>query len=85
MNVSEALKVEKPAVQGPLIVFGKLNFKSISEPVTLEVTALDEDTAYLFRDKLNQSSHFKDVEIITGFSKLSDGRVKFQIRFTVIL
>jgi len=85
VNVSEALKVEKPAVQGPLIVFGKLNFKSISEPVTLEVTALDEDTAYLFRDKLNQSSHFKDVEIITGFSKLSDGRVKFQIRFTVIL
>ncbi len=85
VNITEDLKSSKPAVTEPLIIFGKLKFKSVSDPATLDVSAIDEETANLFKSKLEESANFYNVQIISGFTKTGDGRVKFQIRFFVSL
>lgn len=85
VGVTEALKSAKPAAKEPLITFGRLEFKSISDPATLEVSAFDEETANLFRDKLEDSPNFYNVQIVSGMTKTDDGRVKFSIRFSVSL
>ncbi len=85
VNVTDAVKAIKPVAKGPIITFGRLDFTSVSDPATLEVSALDEEVANFFKNKLEQSPNFHDVEIISGFKKLDNGMVRFSIRFWVSL
>lgn len=85
VDVSQSLQQQKPEVKSPLIIFGKLTFKSVNDIVSLDVSALDEDTANLFRSKLDQSPNFDQVQIIPPVIKTEDGRVKFTIQFFVKL
>lgn len=85
VSVTEGLKSAKPAAKEPLIIFGRLEFKSISDPATLEVSALDEETMNLFKTKLEEAPNFYNVQIISGMTKTDDGRVKTLLRFYVTL
>ena len=85
VGVTEALKNAKPAAKGPLVVFGRLDFKSISDPVTLEVSALDEETMNIFKSKLEEAPNFYNVQIVSGMTHTDDGRVKTLLRFYVTL
>ena len=84
-SASQQLDASKPEATEPLVIFGNINFTSISEPVTLEVSAVDRDTAFLFRNLLEASPSFYNVSIISNVVDSTDGRVRFTIQFSVSL
>ncbi|MBI1839210.1 MAG: hypothetical protein HYR95_02890 [Candidatus Colwellbacteria bacterium] len=84
--VSREIKLVKPVAKGELLVFKKINFKSKSEQVVVEVSALDRETIFLFEDKLAVSPSFSQVEIPSdSLSDSADGRVNFMLKFFVRL
>lgn len=85
MSIAEILKNGRQGVTDPLIIFRRFEFKSVSDPVILEVSAIDEETANLFKSKLEESEIFYNTRIVSGFTKTEDERISFQMKFSVSL
>jgi len=80
--ISEELTSADSSVVEPSIIFGKIDFISNDEPVYLDVSAVNSETAFLFRDLLEGSSAFHAVKIISELID-SANRVNFTIRFLI--
>lgn len=62
------------------VIFSNLHFISMAEPITIDVSAADENTAGALNDLLEQSSHFADVQV-SAESVASSGRILYSITF----
>ncbi len=82
-DVSRAIASSSSYKNGPPIILSNINFTSNSAPVTVQVSAIDLDTANLFDSKLADTQSFRNVQVVSGFTVTSDHRISYTLRFNI--
>lgn len=79
VGITQAIPNANPNVT-PIII-SNLQFTSISAPITVQVSAVDQAAAVIFNDALGNSSSFHSIKTSPGYVT-SGGRVVYSITFT---
>ena len=80
-GLTQAIPDDNPNVVP--VIFSDLQFTSIANPITVDVSVADTGTAAALNNALGHSSHFTDVEA-SGESTATSGRITYSITFVYV-